>query len=1129
MADSIRRGCDPKSFTVLSREQKIHRHYFLEASAGTGKTFAIEHIAVRLLVEDDPLPIEQILIVTFTKAATRDLLIRIRTTIEQAIACLSGIGESDCPDYLLHILEKGDKAVKQSIRRLEKALFCFDQAQIFTIHSFCARLLTENIFEGNVSLDAINPDRPLSHSTLVRIIHDCFRTKITPDRYSEGQLRAVLKEHQGERENLERALLHAAAKGIDIEPPPSLTTQLATLQAIMASLKKDHGLCSESILQDIASRAGSYSGFRNRQRQIKPEVMERINHCARLFDKEEWTVEDLDWLIDDQLFIMKAAVPDDAALENLSALVHPIVPFARMAYDCQQLMKQHLDQEEALGFDDILRTTQKALDNRQFLDNVRKRYRAVIVDEFQDTDPLQWDIFSRLFPPSDSSWGHLYLVGDPKQSIYAFRQADLYTYLSAADHMEGGHRASLDVNYRSHPALVQALNGLFQDFFSSLALPREKTAIPYRNVKSPPHLPVKELGDGKDPIHFFVATDNQAARFPLAELEKRQFFPFIIQEISRLHKDEGVAYDACAILVSDRYQGARVAECLRQAGIPANIQRKESLADSPARTALRDVLAATLHPHHESSLKTALGGKIIQWTCRQVRDLIGLQTEPLRQFHALKHVLLTAGIAPFFQALLESCWHEDALTVAECLLSAEDGIEFFSDLQHIIDILIARHPQPFASPESLLSFLDEDIKRLSLNEDSMTRKMSNVSEAGVHILTIHASKGLEYPIVFALGLVKRTQPPPLLIPCLKEGRRVLAATPRTQSLLYQEHCKEVDAEKMRQLYVAMTRAKIRLYNPVAVVPKVKQGPLGCASPMELFLNNLPGITNGSVDPALALKRKGVAVTALEEKPEPARKPPPPLFINLVPPPTVKIPGAEMFVHSFTSLSQRVRLFRDRLDPPNDFTSAVKTAHTLPAGSETGVLLHKCLECLPLSIAKTIHDPAELSSHLAPFLMDTELMEWSDVVCEIVYNALKTPLTSQDFCLADLHPDRCLRETEFLYPTEEEATPGYLKGVIDLFCEHRGIYYLIDWKSNRLGPADSDYHPKQLERAMHEHRYFLQAKIYVDAIKRYLRLVDGRPFTEIFGGVYYVFLRGVNRAYGNQYGIYKAKTQPTPAS
>ncbi|NGX42812.1 MAG: RecBCD enzyme subunit RecB [Chlamydiae bacterium] len=1141
-----------KSFQVLDRNQKIHRNYFLEASAGTGKTFSIENIVVRLLVEKEELDFEKILVVTFTRAATRDLKVRIRANIENALAYLQG--QETPPDYLQSIIEKGLLEVTHARKRLERALFCFDQAQIFTIHSFCARMLNEYVFEGGLRLDAISMDDPLPRTKMLAIVRDFFRTGINPKEYSEEEINLVLADFYGDLEKLENTLLDTICKGIDIEEVPPLSKQLDDFNAEMLALKKEYGMTSEAILQDFYLLAPLYRGLRDKKRQLKKEVIDKVTRFANLFDLEVWKEEEYNTLVADQLFLSTAFAPENmgsrSASQNigkinipnlssvirkhLSRFVSPTIIFARLACDCQKLFRKYLEKEEKFGFDEILKAMKDALANRDFLQNVQSKYKAAIVDEFQDTDPMQWEIFQQLFLGS----GYLYLVGDPKQSIYAFRQADIYTYLSASKLLGEENLASLDTNYRSHPSLIHALNTLFATSNSPrlMPLPHLNQDMPYPEVKSPPNAVERGFSDGRGSVHFYIAEEASAATYPLEKMEQDHFFPFMVQEIQRLSKEDGIPLNQFTVLVSDRFQGKRVAAFLNRANIPTLLQRSGSLAESSALAAFRELLQAVFSPRNLSSLKTALGGKVIRWTHEQVRELEDSSKleKILYQFHRLKRALYSEGIASFYQQMMHTCWHEDGCTVVEFLLSQEDSAEFYSDFQQIAEILFEFENSIRSTPEALLAFLD-DFKTLFLNDDNRTKRLTDLTKNAVNIMTLHASKGLEFDVVFTLGLVKRSKAPEQLVPLLRNDHRCLVAVPDKGMTEYQKHCLEVDAEKIRQLYVGMTRAKVRLYTPVMIVPKSKNVSLGCASPMELFLARLghPPIEQKDLysrihgyngEPLREFidklpKETSITYTLLNTTPSIISSGEEEDQADLQEPNNVEIPGAEKYMHSFTSLSS-VHAHKPSTisEAPHDFYAERKTPHTLPSGSETGNLLHKCLESIPLSIFKNVKQPSELQEIVRPYVIGNKYKEWNLVICEILFNAVYTSL-EDGLRIVDIDPKQCFHETEFLYGSEIEKAPGYIKGFVDLIFEHRGKYYILDWKSNWLGPQYESYKKENLKNAMQEHNYFLQAQLYTEALQRYLRLVDPRPFKEIFGGVFYLYLRGLHPNFGNEFGVY----------
>lgn len=1156
-----------QSFNVLDRQQDIQRSYLLEASAGTGKTFSIENIVVRLLIEgDNPPSLEQILVVTFTRAAMRDLKIRIRLNIEKALIYFSDPSQIDsAPDYLRPYCEQGGEILQQAKRRLEQALFCFDQSGIFTIHGFCSRMLRENLFEADIGAHAARDEETNMDERMIQTIRDFFRTELKVDYYSPGQLMLVLEEHGHSIEKLEKALLKIMKTGLEVEGLPGFSEQFVRFKQCMNELKKKHTLIPNKIVADFLLQAPAYEKLCDRSRNVKPEILQKIERFAALFDKEEWNVADFDQLLANGLFFVDAL--DPARLKasskpisldalNYSTLLsslrtklypliqeaaNPILIVARMAKGCREMLHTYISEEEKFGFDDLLHKMHKGVQNPLFAEKVRKKYRAAIVDEFQDTDHLQWEIFRILFMQQNRDWGKLYLVGDPKQSIYAFRQADIYTYLSAAEVMGSHNHASLDTNYRSQPSLVYALNALFSQESAPglIALPSISKALEYRPVKASTSTLEKKFSDTWGSVHFCFAespVESTGKQLPIDLLEEEAFFPFFAKEIERLHQLDGIKYNQCAILVSDRFQASRLAAFLKTQSIPTLLQKASKISESPAVPALCELLQAVIHPKRGGAVKIALGGKIIGWDHFKVRALEDAEQLEgvLERFYALRRLLFTKGFAAFFEGLMASRWNDTPETITERLLALEFGVDFYDDLWQIATLLMEEEEYNRASPETMLAFLDR-LQTQENQDEERLKRFSDNSLDGVNILTLHSSKGLEFDIVFAVGLITRSRTPEELIPIKKEGgTRYLQAITDKDSVLYQQHCHEIDAEKIRQLYVAMTRAKYRLYLPVALGPHCKPPLLGSASPMDLFLARLgypetgldrlyeriAGYEGSAVRRFLSGLSSEIRMThnaLTRQKVSEKRAAMLSEVSTLCVPEAVHIPGKRQSMFSFTTLTanqSKPSIVSD--SPPHDYLAEEKTAHTLPSGSDTGNLLHQILERICREsisgLEKIVYEETRNSLFSG----------WESVIIQMIEKAFQTPLSvgNQIFRLRDISTDSCYCETEFLYRSNGiknlegfTETEGFLKGVIDLLFYHEGKYYLLDWKSNWLGPTEESYRDESLKQAMEQSHYFLQAEIYRDALQRYLRLVDARPFDEIFGGVFYVFLRGVSSTTG----------------
>ncbi len=238
--------------------------------------------------------------------------------------------------------------------------------------------------------------------------------------------------------------------------------------------------------------------------------------------------------------------------------------------------------------------------------------------------------------------------------------------------------------------------------------------------------------------------------------------------------------------------------------------------------------------------------------------------------------------------------------------------------------------------------------------------------------------------------------------------------------------------------------------------------------------------------------------------------------SLMPPEEFKPSESALWIYSYSSLVKSMPHDKKTTEfkPPHDWNASIKNPHTLPSGSDMGSLLHKVLELVPLGAL----DKKEIKKIVANEMRGSEGASWQDIVEHMITQALTCPLPLLDkpFSLTDIDPKRVYRETEFLFPWHHnlkiegfDPSEGFLKGVIDLMFQHNGKYYILDWKSNWLGPSSEFYSKEYLEQAMHQHRYFIQAKVYREALKNYLKNVDSQPFEAIFGGAIYFFLRGVN--------------------
>ena len=981
------------TFDILSQETSILGNWFLQASAGTGKTFTIEHLFVRLILESD-LPLDQILVVTFTRAAARELKMRIRLNLEKVLQ------EPQAFPYLKNCVSKD---------KIQEALLAFDQAQIFTIHGFCQKMLQEYAFEAGIGLKT----EPWTLEEERREALSFFRKAMA--KYSHSQRNILLKKFRNDIGSLIKNLLKE-------------TLSLKILESFEVSLQKVNGLFQTMPYFPLAHIFEQE--VIHYKKMTDPQFLLQARFLDEYLLKKSCSLEELDQLLLQKPYFLEGLEESNLKVksighsldQNLSYLRKHLLPIIQEISDPALILKdlasywkkekQQLSlMKDKISPDEILEKMEESLACPSFLKQVRKKYQAVIVDEFQDTDQIQWNIFDQLFLSVNMK--AIYLVGDPKQSIYAFRQADIYTFLGASKKFP--FHAHLGTNYRSEPGLLHMLNKLF--------CPTPWIDLPAWG-ETLPVLPVKAGKQGEGELHFFVAEGKlgREKRWPSSELEREYFFPFIVQEIQKVSGTCSIA-----ILVKDRFQALRIHTFLQKWNCVSSIQRGASLGESLALSALQELTSA-LVKQDLSLIKKTLLGPLIGWTEADLtEDNIFFARE---QFSKLGSLFKERGFGAFWGEFLDTKW--PLSTILERLVSLPD-LNLYHDLQEIVQKAIMEKDS-----ERICSFLEE------LKTSEVTDRILG-EPTGIQIMTTHASKGLEFDVVFALGLVSRTM-----------------ARDSSEGEL-----KELDAEKMRQLYVALTRAKQKLYAPLAIDLDQKPVALGEASPMELFWDRVKPILDEY--PHTLLNQTSFSLSSYHSSKTTILHPPLPC---------PSLPPAE-FILSFSSLAK-----------PSSHTPISFSPTALPSGAETGIILHRIFE-------KVLPAQERLESIITEEVAGTLLEPWIKEITALVEKTLTLPLTTfslKDIALAKMQP-----EMEFLFSTKT----GLMKGYIDLWFEKDGKYFIVDWKTNLLEAYDLPH----LEQAMNEGDYFLQAAIYTSALKKYIAMFDPRPFNEWFGGVCYLFVRG----------------------
>ncbi|MCI5051644.1 MAG: UvrD-helicase domain-containing protein [Simkaniaceae bacterium] len=934
---------------------------FLEASAGTGKTFAIEHLVAKLL--KDGMQLEEILVVTFTRAATRDLRNRIR----------------------------------QNLR--EKSLI-MGNAEIYTIHGFCHRMLSEFAFEAGVSYEISDPDDESAiHAFMQKMRHLLHNST---SEISPSQLHLLLKSHRKNMPFLMRRLLSL----VESKGHLPKTTPFSEL----AEKFKGHS-CDFELFAPMLKGACNING------EIHEKWLRNVEQ-----------MHDLDAFIATGETILSLEPKRNAGeeLKPFLRLKSELLPIVEEAMDTKRILitLAHAMQNQLLEWqkknqqltpDGLLFQMETSLENSDFIDKVSRRYRAVIIDEFQDTDPVQWKIFETLFRGKIEFFC---VVGDPKQSIYSFRGADVSTYYAAKEAFE--NHAVLETNYRSDPALIHALNHYFLT---------EDNPLDYLSVK-PGAEGEKYLEDGKGRLHFFSAEGSPApnGKFPSNKMEEEAFFPYIAREIAK-NKAFGIPYKEQVVLVKDRYQAERLEEFL---DIPTVSNARNSLADTSAFRFLRALLAALLSPRDLSKVKALLGHPFMGATLSELHGTIEDYQEIITQ---LKERSIDAVVTNAFLAKL----------------LGGGNIQEYSDLMQLLDLVSNM------GIEEAANYLDDvQIEDPELHPE--VRQLPTVDDDALQIMTTFMSKGLEFDVVYALGTASRQKIMQDLLK-LPDSSEFIFNDPKERQ--FNTAVREIEDEKLRQLYVALTRAKKRVYVACAIDVKEKPIPAGSAAPVELF-------------------GKPISTEKIESNEFP--EPPPLQTPELIAPEPLHVSLPITSTASFSSLA-----------PPHISKRVIQPEGALPAGAAIGTLFHSIFEKV---IEKGIYQNSRLLEQYIRYRTHTsQFAKWEDQITSLILRTFDLDISG--FTLREVCPSRMIQEMEFLY---EKAPGEQIKGFIDLVFEHNGKSYIFDWKSNLL----SGYDKATMKEAMEDNHYFLQAQIYTEALKKHMHLTS--PIEQIFAGVYYVFLR-----------------------
>jgi exodeoxyribonuclease V beta subunit len=1198
----------------------------IEASAGTGKTWTIAALYLRMVLgHGGPglgfaralLPSE-ILVMTFTKAATRELSDRIRQRLVEAAACFRGERAPEADDGLLSALlaQYAEGELRQAAAwQLAMAAEAMDDAAVHTIDAWCQRMLREHAFDSGCLFD----EELQANETAMRAeaARDYWRQQVYP--LDAAALAVALEEWK------DVGALEKGARALSDKPLPPGAGQ-GTLGECIEQATERRLRALTSLKQGWVERAAEIRGWLDAQMALEDCPFNKVklkasNYAGWIEALRAWAADSAADAIEltpaarhrltpaGLLEAVKAGSvieppPCFAQFESL-LLALPALPqpgpalrahaAARVAERLQQLKAQ----AGAYGFADMLDRLNAALDETVNADKalrLRQRildqYPVALIDEFQDTSPVQLGIFERLYRTADDEPGRaMLLIGDPKQSIYGFRGADIHSYLKARRATRGRHHV-LGTNHRSTSQLVAVVNRLF--------LAAETRAGEGAFMFGGP----VEGGVGEDGGLPFLAVRAQGRAERLvssagdvpslllcldAELrsmgDSRELHAALCAErIVALLNDTGAGFAQpgkplqrlrpadIAVLVRTGREAEAVKRALRRRGVASvYLSDKDTVFKSTEAQDLLRLLQAVAAPRDVRRARAALATSLVGLSVDELIALAGddelfdARCELLRQ---LNQVWQGQGAL----AMVRRALHGFGLPARWLAGGDGDGERRLTNVLHLAELLQAASAQ-LDGEQALIRWLAQQIDDAESGQgtgtgsgDEQVLRLESDADL-VKVVTVHKSKGLEYPLIFlpfAAHYRADDGKPAVYLPD-GQGVRRLFLSPTVEQVAAAD--KERQREDLRLLYVALTRARHALWVGVSAL-KVGRGS-ACVwhrSAIGYLLSGPLPIEPGQLAAdaqALNAADAGIEVVC----PELPGQPPLPVQSRLLAreaaPPLLPAPHYEARFDRLWSISSYSALVRDAtrgadalpIDPSADMPArllrddeppvddgaadprrpADQPWHRFPRGAFAGNFLHAQLEWLA-GEGFELRDSEPLQKALVRRCerqgwgrRSADVVEWLQTVCSANLPAVGSSLAGLAAAIPEMEfwfPSDGLRARavddlcrEHILPGRprpelpERTLRGMLMGFADLIFEHEGRYGVLDYKSNALGERDGDYGEAAMAAAMLEHRYDVQAALYMLALHRLLRLRLGQayaPARQLQGAVY-LFLRGVGSA------------------
>ena len=1179
----------------------------VEASAGTGKTWTIAALYLRLLLERQLSP-RQVVVSTFTNAAAAELRERLRGKLLWALAEVAkhrdGIasdesGHSDCA-WLRARWRDQPAALDADVQRLQAALAEFDAAPISTLHAWCSRVLADHpfaagaLFRGREMIDGKTLEAAL--------VEDLWRVIAQGDGSDEL---VVLARAAGITLNSLKkyvpVLLQAdvVVEGVDPDAFRNRLDFLGDPDAWVARVRRlveddtlFNAACTlrkawSDVASAIASAPGNLKQAKGRAKTLADAA--KMTGISAAGKKSPEVLE----LVSQSPAIAEALhqIPDVEVDRSQNVALREFLAAAQRW--CRVTLQARLDAANHSSFDQLLVTVRDALaprdGQRVLADALFGAWPVALVDEFQDTDPVQFGILDAIYTSTDGSpRGRLVMIGDPKQAIYRFRGGDVATYERAKTLVPDEDRLTLGTNHRSSRGYVEAVNQFYANTRAELGPKQSATSIRYQCVDPSGRRDGQPLCGARDnqPVSRPLVLHRLAAGDAATDLEAHAL-RVCAGQIARALSEDGYSIGDdrlqpgdIAVLLPSNAQIAKLAVMLKARGVPCVTGSQKSVFEIAIARELRLVLHAVLHPENPHTLRAALATRLCGASLGELQalrhDPAGWDSHASR-FHALRATLERGGPLALVAALLEQ--H------AARLLDTAEGERILTDLRHLGELLQEAWGEGGGGEQLLAWFAHQMADGAEASDAADARALRLESDAArVKLMTLHASKGLEFGVVF-LPLMWKHGP-------IDKGARLLASDDGSAKYLVEGPAKDIVKrqeleERHRILYVALTRAIHACHVFVLPTGDVVVDAIRRASTKDVALNDL-GLSVFPTDEANRIRvidgwnpHHGLVWHGSDEVAATRSARPLPAAPS----------GPLPMRHSFTTLSgggrHRVLLEEGAAEDEaqaDDGAAAEGEQDLAISGEEPvsgvgataiGAIRHAELDALAgvagADFGNAVH---ALFEHRVPGLPITrdavraalhehgvrpregDLEALLSPLAQRLQAVLETPLAEGGGPrLGDLAGVDMRAELEFNYqldgaslrilrkaceahgepdlvPTREQTLVGLMNGKIDLVFAHGGRFHVLDYKGNQLasGPQGGlqDYAPAALEEKMLATGYRLQALLYTIAVERYLRerLGDGYRRDQHLGDCWYLFIRavGLQLPDGTRCGVWRHRFQ-----